>query len=624
MRSLLYIYILIVMLLTTNCMNDSVAVDPDGGNPVGVTDSVAVGLGVSFNQKYTKTSRMAATAAQTNGNFRGIDDFFIIPYTTEGVIGPNDSPLKPTLELGRYVSASRLLSNNTIFYKPVFVPKLTASFLVYGHAPASSDPFAYGSLSGFNTIDQQTKTSDITFSLDPIFTATEVPAIAQELADYLTSIATVQNVLPTAYYGDIFNRVQRSPIYRWSNPDSYSHSVLAEVFEFLSNSDRVMGGSSSNLNRLLTVIYNRLYSVAQSDPTTVNYYTSNSIAEPLGTIYPYREMATAIRDSIANTDFVMLTGYGDNVTVTLKSPRHQYPASIDLPDGAAGLQWNASEQAFKVVMQTKASAKVMASSRFCYPPFLCYYANSRIKISDVDSEEDHYASADNWSQILNEYYSTSTYVNSKTKAIAITDAINYGVAQLRISLKPTLRLRDRGEVNEIMVTGTNFPLTAVLVGPQYDVAYNFNPLQSSDEHTVYDRQIVDANNQSVFLLPYESTAFTQTLVLPTRKDEQVYFILEFENRSGVDFNGTNGVILNGSKFYMTAKLDPKDGMGYDADDDTMNRVFAQDGYTEVSCVLKDLKGAWNVVPDTRDPQLEIGVSMETKWIQSTTTNVKLD
>lgn len=624
MRSLLYICVLIVMLLTTNCNNDSVAVDPNGELPVGTVDSVAVGLGVSLNRKYAKTSRMSATAAQTNGIFRGIADFYIIPYTTEGVIGPNDSPLKPTLELGRYVSESRLLSNNTIFYKPVFVPKLTASFLVYGHAPAGSDPFVYGSLSGFNTIDQQTKTSDITFSLDPIFAATSVPTIAQELADYLTSIATIQNVLPTAYYGELFDRVQRSPIYRWSNPDSYSHSVLAEAFELLSNSDRVMGGSSSNLNRLLTVIYNRLYTVAKSDPTVVDYYASNSIAESMGTIYPYREMATAIRNSIANTDFVMLTGYGDNVTVTLKSPRHQYPASINLPDGAAGLQWNASEQAFQVVMQTKASAKVMAASRFCYPPFLCYYANSRIKISDSDSEENHYVATNSWSQILDEYHSTSTYVNSQTRAIAITDAINYGVAQLRISLKPILRLRDRGEEHEIQVTGTNFPLTAVLVGPQYDVAYDFNPLQSSDEHTVYDRQIVSDNNQSVFLLPYESTAFTQTLVMPTRKDEQVYFILEFENRSGVDFNGANGVILNGAKFYMTAKLDPKEGVGYDADDDTMNRVFAQDGYTEVTCVLKDLKGAWNVVPDTRDPQLEIGVSMETKWVQSTTTNVKLD
>jgi hypothetical protein len=82
--------------------------------------------------------------------------------------------------------------------------------------------------------------------------------------------------------------------------------------------------------------------------------------------------------------------------------------------------------------------------------------------------------------------------------------------------------------------------------------------------------------------------------------------------------------MNGSKFYMTAKLDPKNATGYNADDNTMNRVFSQDGYTEVTCVVSDLKGAWNVVPDTRDPQLEIGVSMEMKWTHSTTTNVLLD
>jgi hypothetical protein len=124
-------------------------------------------------------------------------------------------------------------------------------------------------------------------------------------------------------------------------------------------------------------------------------------------------------------------------------------------------------------------------------------------------------------------------------------------------------------------------------------------------------------------MPYEDPVF-QTLVLPTRKDEEVYFVLEFENRSGVDFYGVNGLILHGSKFYMTAKLDPKDGTGYDPDNHTMNRIFAQDCVTQINCIVKDLKGAWNVVPDLRDPQLEVGVSMEMKWIQSTTTNLRLD
>lgn len=618
------LYIMMAVLLMSSCIDETVFTDVVPSN-VGEIDSVAVGMGASFHQRQSGKTRMTVSATQNDGVFRGIEDFHLIPYATQGTIGPDDVPLKSELGLYNGVYPSQLQSsNNAVFYKMVYIPKYTASFLVYGHAPAGSDPFTYGSLSGFENITSQTKTSDITFSLDPIYSGTDVPAVGQELADYLTSIATVQYELPTEYYGDIFYRVQRTPIYRWSNPDSYTHAVLADAFEFFSNGDRVMGGSSAMINRLLTLLYNRLYSIANSDPTEVSYYASEDASTPLGTVYPYRELAAAIRAAIGNTNYVHVDGLYDNVVISLKSPRTNYPSSLSLPDGAAGIQWNANSQEFQVVMQTKASAKIMTPSRLCYPPFLCYYANSRIKTSDVDSEENHYVPTNSWSQILSEYKSSSTMVKTSTKAVAIIDAINYGVAQFRFCLKPSSSLKDVGEVHEIAVGSGTFPLTGVIVGAQHNVAYNFDPLLSSDDYSVYDPRLRDETNHTLSLPPYETTGFTQTLVMPTRKDEVVYFVLEFENLSGVDFYGANGMIMNGSKFYMTGKLDPKDGTGYDADNKQLNRVFAQDCTTEVSCQIKDLKGAWNVVPDLRDPQLEVGVSMETKWIHSTTTNVRLD
>ena len=623
MRLLLYVTTLLVMLLLTNCTNESAAFMPGEEPLVGMTDSVAIGLGASFHHSLSGT-RMSASATQADGAFRGISDFYMIPYATTDVIGPDDTPLKKNLGLDRRVTPSQLrTSNNFLFYKPVYVPKGTASFLIYGHAPAGNDPFTYGSLSGFDNITSQTKTSDITFSLDQIYSGTDVPAIGQELADYLTGIANIQYALPTAYYGDIFYRVQRTPIYKWNNPDSYSSSGLAEAFEFFTNGDRVMGGSSLLVNSLLTRLYNTLYTIANADPTAIDYYSANDVTTPTGTIYPYRELAKAIRTAIANTDYVQIGGYGANASVILKSPRHDYPASLGLPDGASGLQWNASEQEFQVVLQTKASAKIMSASRFCYPPLLCYYANSRIKTSDVGYEEEHYVSPNTWAQVLEEYASPSNIVNSKTQAVAIEDVINYGVAQFQVKMGRVTKLRDRGEVHEINVNGINFLLTGIIVGPQHHVAYNFDPLPSSDDFTVYDREIENENGADLFLMPYEDPVF-QTLVLPTRKDEVVYFVLEFENRSGVDFYGANGLILNGSKFYMTAKLDPKDGTGYNPDDHTLNRIFSQDCVTQINCIVKDLKGAWNVVPDLRDPQLEVGVSMEMKWIQNTTTNLRLD
>lgn len=621
---LLYICAFMVMLLMAGCIDQSFVDDSD--SPViEQVDSVAVGFGLSVNNHNGQT-RMSYDATQSNENFRGISDFFLIPYAVQGEIGPDDVPLKKNIELGRYVNQSKLISNNNaLFYKPVLLPSQTASFLIYGHAPAGTDPFTYGSLSGFENIENQTKTSDITFSLNQIYPGSDIPTIGQSLADYLTSIATIQYVSPTGYYGDIFYRVQRTLTYRWSNPDSFSHSVLQNLFSFISNDDRVMNGSAPSIDRLLTVLYNSLYPIAYSDPTAVSYYSSSNSATPIGTFYPYREMALAIRAAIANPSYVIMNGAGTNVSISLKSPYAFYPVNLNLPDGAAGLQWNQSAQEFQVQIQTKASAKLMSASRFCYPPLLCYYANSRIKTSDADSEEEHYIPSNTWSDILNEYSNSYARVTSKTKAVAIIDAVNYGVSQLRVNLKSPMKLYDRGNVNEITVNGLNFPLTAVIVGPQYDVAYNFDPLLASDDYTVYDKQIKDGSNNPISLLPYNTpTAFAQTLVLPTRKDEVVYLVLEFENNSGVDFNGANGLILDGSKFYMTTKLDPVTASNYDPDDKTKNRVFVQDGYTVITCVVNDLKGAWNVVPDTRDPQLEIGVSMEIKWTHSTTTNVRLD
>ena len=630
MRTLLYVYMstLTTMLLLTSCIDDAIREYTDEVPSVSLPDSVKVELGMSFHKDMTRSTRMSANATQRNGIFRGINDFSLIPFEKRGAVEPNDVPLSHMVNVGQTLTESQLIGNsNAVFFKPVYVPQKTASFLVYGHAPADSDPFTNGALSGFSELENITKASDITFSLHPVFTETGVPAIAQELAGYLTTIASIQYVLPTGYYGDLFYRVQRSLTYKWSNPDSYDHEGLADAFSLLSNDDRVMGSSSRQLSNLLTRLYNRLYVIANDDPTEVSYYASSAAATPLGTIYPYRELATAIRTAINNPDYVLTSGYGDNVTIILKSPRNNYPANFDLPDGAAGVQWNADAQTFQVVMETKASAKVMSANRFCYPPILCYYANSSIKTSDADSEEEHYIATNTWSQILANYQSTSDFVNSKTRAIALTDAINYGVAQLCIRLKlsnSNSNILLDSDNRQIEVGLSSFPFTGIILGPQYDVAYNFNPRQSSDEHAIYDAQVVDVNNGVIYMVPFVNSEYTQTLALPTRKDEVVYLILEFENRSGVDFVGANGIIMNGSKFYMTAKLDPKNATGYNADDNTMNRVFSQDGYTEVTCVVSDLKGAWNVVPDTRDPQLEIGVSMEMKWTHSTTTNVLLD
>ena len=124
-----------------------------------------------------------------------------------------------------------------------------------------------------------------------------------------------------------------------------------------------------------------------------------------------------------------------------------------------------------------------------------------------------------------------------------------------------------------------------------------------------------------------SDSFDVTTLLGSKLGLSLLLPLDMDSHAEYTLNHLFNVFRNEPLNGETPKL-KYFGVGirgcYNADDNTMNRVFSQDGYTEVTCVVSDLKGAWNVVPDTRDPQLEIGVSMEMKWTHSTTTNVLLD
>ena len=64
-----------------------------------------------------------------------------------------------------------------------------------------------------------------------------------------------------------------------------------------------------------------------------------------------------------------------------------YPASIKLPDGAAVVQWNSTQEKFNPVLQTTTQANINSLNRFVYPAPLWYYANSRIKTSTCSTDQ---------------------------------------------------------------------------------------------------------------------------------------------------------------------------------------------------------------------------------------------
>ena len=82
--------------------------------------------------------------------------------------------------------------------------------------------------------------------------------------------------------------------------------------------------------------------------------------------------------------------------------------------------------------------------------------------------------------------------------------------------------------------------------------------------------------------------------------------------TGADFVGVdNKVIANGTKFYMIATLTPSSTMANYAAVD--GKVFKQDFVTTANLTIGDLKHAYNVIPDLRLPELELGLSVDLTW-----------
>ena len=54
-----------------------------------------------------------------------------------------------------------------------------------------------------------------------------------------------------------------------------------------------------------------------------------------------------------------------------------------------------------------------------------------------------------------------------------------------------------------------------------------------------------------------------------------------------------------------------------------NRVFTQDYETQAILRVTSLANAYVCIPDLLQPRLEVGVQVETQWVQSSTTTVKL-
>ena len=524
------------------------------------TEPVArpVDLLVNIGDKAMQPGK-ASSVSRRAATFQGMQGLVAIPYHTNGAaVTASDNPLIDLVGADEDNLAKEYATEkyNTYYVNTCHLMTGTDRMLVYGKAtkPLNADPAVYGELSALPT--DRKKTADIQFSLTSIRESTEASADAQALATYMTNIANTTG---------------------WSTTtDPTLKSYYLDFIRMGSEGAGLMSGAAANIKAFVAALKALL--------------TGRDDA-----------LSSAI---IANID-------GTNIS------SNTYPQSLGLPDGAAAIRWTGSK--FEVRTTTTTLDNINGINRYTYPAELMFFVDSPIRTSAEEVSKTVYqGNTKTWSAFLNTYYNGSNAVNTNTKAVAVENPIQYGVAKLDLTLTGmSTTLRDAKDEIVSNTSMTTLPLTGVIIGGQHTVGFNMKP---QGEQTDVDGRFIYEKTVDATSLATEGYK-TSTLVLQSYDDEKVPVILEFENNTEHAFTGKDGTVYPNARFYLIAMIDPADKK--EVGKDYTNRVFTQDYTTTMSMSVTSLARAYTCMPDLLAPRLEIGVQVVTKWIQATTTTVEL-
>ena len=597
-------------------------------------------------------------------NFRGLKDIYLFPF-----VKPNDTDgdnvvasltskgrirlsqiLKPTVATGTYnneIPSQKLLQgNNAVLFGDVDVTIGTNHFLFYGHAidvtsENHGNKFMNGSIIPYDISDPNNPVeiantsyasitpSNLSFQLEGIL-ADETNANAKETA----ILAFLNNILhASATVG--------STTVTWANTNSLDLKILYNNFKGM------RAGSSASIQSAIEMLY---FKGLLSKKKNANHDLDEETVA----------LATAICKVIEDNTDVTRNTTDETLTFNSTSNLAGYPEMMPAGSAVLGTQTDTNGvESFTYVLPNTTDSyfvdatalNVPAKARYVYPANLYYFGNSGILVSNAlktdlydDDNTTSSTSKDLWEQIANKKnFSDGAKITSETKSIAIKDQVQYAVGRLDVKVstykdgsgQPTT-LEDATEKTDNAVSINDLKLTGVLIGGQRAVNWKFDSENSSTgEFIIYDNIIKSCNlddndpatndgiavtNSAFANITNTSTAtgFNHTLVLQTRKytagspatgDQTVNVLLEFQN-NGKAFEGKDGTIGKGCKFYLLGVLDMSKLGTSDVKSDY---IFQQDYITCANFTIASLKNAVNVIPVLRDPQIELGLSVDLTW-----------
>lgn len=567
----MFLLFMLLAWMTGSC----VLVDEDLSDVGEPTLTLAMSVKKSSSE-HTVTTKMPSATTQTNGKFRGIDQLYIIPFRTgsdsesDAVTG-NDSRLgsENITMANPGIASSGLINNSFRLFDLAHIPLGTNRVLVYGEAQQDKVSVAsktlkhrYGVLTAEDLYNFP-KAKDIHFQLEPILgTRSDGEETVNEYAE---ASALADDILSK------LNEVMRQILLSES-------SAIKTIYDLISvySEDKILACSYHVFNWISSQIFTAL--------TEDGMYNSS-------TIY----------------DIIRVTGYVSEFVDAIEAAGSDFPTRYGIPEGTMGFWWNGNKF---VRLINGVNIALVDPENYCYPPSLWYCANSPVQTSKDGGVKAQYIPDNDWETILG-YYNDGPVVTSFIKSVAVTESLQYGPGLLDLSfLKP-------GKEAEV---ASGCTLTGIIIGDQKNVGFDFAPYAHTEKNPNPSRYIYDDVTENQLTLGTTGKS-VQTLVLQTLSGQTVHFALEFKNESGYLLQCQQGAILPNCKFYLAGELNPESE--HATAPENINSVFSQDHKTTVTVRVESLKKAYNTVPDLHDPQLEIGIMAEMKWVPVTPQSMTL-
>lgn len=589
----------------SSCSSDSA--DPTGGTGVAgqvVKTQFYLNIPYAGNEEGGKarvSTRMSDVNTQhTNdmaANFLGLVDIEMFAFSETPSSGVTSTR---TIRIGANTGNT---DNNhwRRLYSDIAIPIGTTNMVLYTRASKKSNStpsanktkFQAGSLTNpYTTFTDEAKPtlSELKFNLETIHSANDFTEQGSTILNKLNAIAQTKATVSGATI-------------EWSKID-----------------EATSYGTEEERNILKKLYDNFVKLTAGSEKSVIRAIEDLKAAVETQQLADFSELTQAIKDNCTTTD--LNTGF---------------PRTISLPDGAAVLSFNSDSKTFtykEITAGVPTGGNLVDHKTITYPSELAYFVSSPVGTS---STKDKLADLPDYNAWLNNTETWTEYgnvVKSNTTLVVLKEPVQYGVACLESKIKCDKPSLEDNAKQIIKSTANNFltvpeagiTVTGILVGGQpQGVEWNFEPASDAKfDHTIYDQDM-----NTGIAAKTSATSPNYTLVLDNKnssttnaEQSKVYVTVELENNMG-DFYGAEGLIPAGSRFYLVGELDPKATTATKPSGETIDRVFVKDHTTFANFTIKDLKKAYNHIPDMRTSKINVGLAVDLSWQDGITFNVDL-